>query len=56
MLEILYTNVPCGGICDEVEEWASGNDWDGDIEFPCDDCKYRNYYIFDDKKKLEKCD
>jgi len=39
----LYTNVPCGGICDEIEEWASLEDGDDSIDYPCEGCIYEYY-------------
>lgn len=36
---IQFTTVPCGGHCDEADEWASGRT---DV-YPCDTCRYRCY-------------
>ena len=44
MFDIVFTNVPCGGFCDEIEEWAKLDDDDDSIEFPCDNCEYEDYY------------
>jgi hypothetical protein len=38
-----YTNVPCGGICDEIEEWAALEDDDDSVEYPCEGCIYEFY-------------
>lgn len=43
MMDVQYTNVPCGGICDEIEEWAALEDDDDSVEFPCDECPYQYY-------------
>ena len=42
-----YTNVPCGGICDEIEEWAALEDDDDSVEYPCEGCQYENYFYSD---------
>ena len=48
MIEPIFNTVPCGGMCDEIEDWASLEDDDYSIEYPCDGCIYEYYLTGDD--------
>lgn len=43
-IDLMFTNAPCGGVCDEIEEGAAQDDCDEEVEFPCDECEYNDYY------------